>query len=220
MTRKRYYRRNYNRTNKNDFDPIIFLLLAVLLIVYWTYIQYIKPNIESIMFFLKIFIPIALVIIWLIIYYIIKRKKENEQEYIESMPSSILDLEKKIREFKPLRHYNEEKMYQVGLASFLQSNYPDLDIEITKDYSRPDIVMKNIAIEIKWPTDMTWLKSLPDKINSYLPKREYLFIVLFNIEIVDNIEENERIYKEKKQQIIDNMKENKKDKVVFIEINS
>jgi hypothetical protein len=118
-----------------------------------------------------------------------------------------------IKEFKPLRNYIEEKLYQTELAWFLKNSYPNLDIEIARDYSRPDIVVNNLAIEIKWPTTMNWLKSLPDKINSYIPKRDYLFIVLFNIKINDDLEKNKEIYENKKQEIINNINLDKKDKV-------
>ncbi len=67
---------------------------------------------------------------------------------------------------------------------------------------------------------MSALKTIPDKINGYLTDWNYLFIVLFNIEIHPNPNENMRIYYEKKQEIVDNILESKKDKVFFIEINS
>jgi hypothetical protein len=65
---------------------------------------------------------------------------------------------------------------------------------------------------------MRELKTLPDKINSYLPKWDFLIIVLFDINIADIPEENIRIYNEKKREIIENIVESKKDKVIFIEI--
>lgn len=219
MKRKKYYKSSKKITKQEEK----FLALVVVIVFFGIYSFYnsiIKPNIDEIILILKIFIPILVIIIWLITYYIFKRKKQKEQERTDSMPSLILEIEEKIRKFIPLRYYNEEKMYQIELAWFLKSHYPDLDIEQARDYSRPDIVMWDIAIEIKWPTSMSWLKSLPDKINSYLPKWEYLLIVLFNINIVDDEVENIRIYKEKKQQIVDNMRDDKKDKVIFIEINS
>jgi hypothetical protein len=62
------------------------------------------------------------------------------------------------------------------------------------------------------------MKTLPDKINSYIPTWEYLFIVLFNIEVHPDEEQNRRIYLEKKNQIIENTIDAKKDKIIFIEI--
>lgn len=215
--RNKHYKK---RTSKNETDLLVFVLAILFLSIFSIYFKYIKPNIIQIIFYLRLFIPILLILCLFLFFYYMKNKRKKEQEKINNMPQLLLDLDRKIREFKPLRYYNEEKMYQVELAWFLKSNYPDLDIEVAKDYSRPDIVLDNIAIEIKWPTNMQWLKSLPDKINSYIPKWDYLFIVLFNIKIVEDKIENDRIYKEKKQEIIDNLREEKKNKVIFIEIDS
>jgi hypothetical protein len=65
---------------------------------------------------------------------------------------------------------------------------------------------------------MSCLKTLPDKINSYLPKWDYLFIVLFNIQIADDKDKNLEIYEKKKNEILENTIESKRDKVFFIEI--
>lgn len=64
---------------------------------------------------------------------------------------------------------------------------------------------------------MESLKTLPDKINAYVPVWEYLIIVLFNIKIVDyNEKRNEDAYKVKTQQIMENIPPEKRDKVFFI----
>jgi hypothetical protein len=65
---------------------------------------------------------------------------------------------------------------------------------------------------------MQGLKTIPDKINSYLPKWDFLIIVLFDIKIADISEENIRIYNEKKREICENIIDSKRDKVIFIEI--
>jgi len=61
---------------------------------------------------------------------------------------------------------------------------------------------------------------LPDKINKYLPRWNYLYIVLFEIDIVKykNTEDNIQIYNQKKDEILKNISEDKKDKVIFIEM--
>ena len=84
-------------------------------------------------------------------------------------------------------------------------------MEKTRDYSRPDIIINDIAIELKGPTNMKELKTLPDKINSYIPKWQYLFIGLYSIEL------SEEEYFKKKAEILDNIIDAKKDKVFFIE---
>jgi hypothetical protein len=45
---------------------------------------------------------------------------------------------------------------------------------------------------------MAWLKTLPDKINTYLPRWDYLFIVLFNIVLSDDSTKNMETYSRKK----------------------
>lgn len=232
MPRKKYYyKKKYYKKNNNDFNEdqakaIAAIIVLFILFFYFTYIKFIKPNLESIKIFLEIFIPF-LIISWLVIfYYLYKKRKEKEIERIKKTPEFLLNLENKIKSFRPIRNYVKEELYQAELTGYLKNNFDNLDIEETREYSRPDIVINetiiwDIAIEIKWPTDMQWLKTLPDKINKYLPKWDYLYIVLFNINIskYKTKEENVEIYLKKKNEILENIVESKKDKVFFIEIN-
>lgn len=48
-----------------------------------------------------------------------------------------------------MRQYKEERLYQAELVGYLKHNYPGIKIEETRDYSRPDIIIDDIAIEIK-----------------------------------------------------------------------
>ncbi len=216
MPRKKYKRRKVSYTEENDFVRIkswitIFLILSW----YAIYEKYILPNIEKVKFYTIIFLFILLIAMCLHLFYLIKKRKKLEkleEERIANIPNFLLELENKIKQFKPIRQYKEEKLYQTELVGFLKNNYSNLKIEETIDYSRPDIIIDDIAIEIKWPTNMTSLKTIPDKINSYLPKWNYLFIVLFNIQI------SKEIYDKKKQEIIENTIDDKKDKIFFIEI--
>ncbi len=171
--------------------------------------MYIKPHYNEIKLYLSIFIIIVIILfITYFIYKLYKNKKDKEQ-----YPNFILNLHDKISNFKPIRQHKEEKLYQMELVWYLKNNYPNVKIEESRDYSRPDIIIDNIAIELKWPTTMSWLKTIPDKINSYIPKWDYLFIVLFNIQLDENI------YRKKKKEILDNILDSKKNKVFFIEIN-
>lgn len=174
---------------------------------------------KRVFFFKKVFVPIFLVGGAIIYYYLRKKKQEKVLEKLQNTPVFLQELEKNIKWFKPLRKYAKEDSYQIGLYWYLQNHYPDLEIEKTIDYSRPDIVIDDIAIEIKGPTNMVGLKTIPDKINKYIPKWEYLFIVLFDIKIWNyDDEKNKQIYNDKKQEILDNIIDSKKDKVFFIEI--
>lgn len=224
MAYKKYYKKNNYKIKKQDDAEtklIAMIIMIFLLWFYWIYNNYIKPNMDNILLLMKIFIPIIIISVLLIIFYKIKKKKIIIEEKKEKFPQLILEIEEKIRWFKPLRSYNHEEPYQIELAWYLKNNYPNLDIEKYIDYSRPDIIIDNIAIEIKWPTNMQALKTIPDKINSYLPKRDFLFIVLFNINIIDyDKEKNMKIYNEKKKEILENTIESKRDKIIFIEIKS
>ncbi len=212
--KKRTYRKRYSN---NEIDPIAWFIVLLFLFSYMTYNMFIKDNLESIILFLEIFIPILIIIILLIIYYFYKKKKTIEQERIKNTPSLLLDLEKKIKNHNPLKPKewtnNVEQYYENWLYQYLYNNYyPDLKIQQYKEGSIPDIVINNIAIEIKWPTNMSWLKTIPDKINQYLPKWEYLFIVLFDIKTP------KLKYESKKREILENTIESKRDKIFFIEI--
>ncbi|MDD3145099.1 MAG: hypothetical protein PHV23_03215 [Candidatus Gracilibacteria bacterium] len=210
--------KKYNKSNK--IENIIFIGI---LIITWNFTIKNIGLLSELNLKLLPFIPVIILLIYILIKIIYKNIKliNNEKRKKEKFPQLILEIEEKIRGFKPLRSYNYEETYQIELAGYLKNNYPNLDIEKSIDYSRPDIIIDNIAIEIKGPTNMQALKTIPDKINSYLPKRDFLFIVLFNINIIDyDKEKNMDIYYEKKKEILENTIENKRDKIIFIEIKS
>ena len=224
--KRTYYKKKkyYNKSN-NKIDAIVLGIILLLLFSFMTYKMFIEPNLENIILFSKIFIPFIIIVWGIVYFYIYKKNKEKELENIKNTPEFLLNLEKNIKLFKPLDKWFKEEHYQNWLTGFLSWKYDNIDIEETRDYVRPDIVINNtiiwdIAIEIKWPTNMWWLSTLPDKINKYIPKWDYLYIVLFDINIVEykSVEENIKIYNDKKNEILKNISEEKKDKVIFIEM--
>ena len=225
--RKSYRKkRSYTKRNTNNsiIDLVTWLIIWIPLFLFLIYKVFIEPNLENIILILKIFIPLLL-ISWLIVfYYFHKKNKKNVLERIEKTPEFLLKLENNLKSFKAIRKYSKEELYQAELTGYLKNHYLNLDIEETRDFSRPDIVINktliwDIAIEIKWPTDMQWLKTIPDKINKYLPRWDFLYIVLFDINIVKwDFYKNMKVYNEKKKEILDNIIDSKKDKVFFIEI--
>ena len=224
---KSYYskKKNYSNNNFDNIEPIIALVVLIILFSFWTYKFFIEPNLESVILFLEVFIPFLIVSGWFVYYYFYDKNKKIEIEKIEKTPEFLLNLEKNIKLFKPLEKWTKEEHYQNWLTGFLSSKYNDIDIEETRNYVRPDIVINNtivwdIALELKWPTNMQGLSTLSDKINKYLAKWDYLYIVLFDIDIVQykNTEENVKIYNQKKDEILNNISEDKKNKVIFIEM--
>ncbi len=219
---KKYYsKKYYNKKNNNSdiIEGISWLFGWIFILIFFLYYTN-KKLLDNIILFLEIFIPIFLISWGLIFYYLKDKRKKIEEKRKENIPDFLLKLENNIRWFKPLKKYDKEESYHTWLYAYLQHFYPNLEIEKSIEYSRPDIVIDNIAIEIKWPTNMSALKTLPDKINQYLNKWDYLFIVLYDINIVNTKtkEENIRIYVDKKKEIIENIIESKRKKVFFVEI--
>jgi hypothetical protein len=65
------------------------------------------------------------------------------------------------------------------LHGWLNREFPDAVIEKQKGASRPDIVIGDIAIEVKGPTDIRSLKDLSDKCIRYSLYYNSLIFVLF-----------------------------------------
>ena len=108
--------------------------------------------------------------------------KEITEIMKEGGVNLILEVEKIIREFRPLRKYDKEIFYQDSLASWLKSKFPDTDIEISRGSTRPDIVVEGIAIEVKGPTFEKDLQTISDKCMRYCQYfPEGLICVLFNV---------------------------------------
>lgn len=174
--------------------------------------------ISLLLLFITPFIILFIIVEFSIFYY----KKKLNKYFVDrenNLPKIVSDIESKILKFESLTDYNNELWYHTDLARFLKQYYPNLTVELEVNYKRPDIVIDNIAIEVKWPTRMSDLKTIPDKINSYLKEWDFLIIVLFNIDIVGyNEEKNIEAYKNKKNEILDNILDEKKEKILFIEI--
>ena len=213
-----------NKSSNNELiNPLAVIVIIVVIWLWWLYTNYIAPNLIIIKHYAMMFILIAIVL-WLI--YLLNRIRkrridkfisiQKEEERIISMPSRLLKLENKINSFTPTKYYKLEEPYQIELLGYLKSNYPEIKMEESKNWSRPDLLIDNIAIEIKWPTTMSELKTIPDKIIRYLKTWDYLVIVLFNIEIVSNSKKNIEIYQEWKSDIYRTF-ESQKDKIFIIE---
>lgn len=98
-----------------------------------------------------------------------------------SLIDQVID---KVQVFKPFRDYSREVDYQIGLATYLQGVFQDVKIEEQRESSRPDIVVdKDVCLELKGPTDMPGLKTLPDKAMRYSEHFKYIVIVLFDIQV-------------------------------------
>ena len=100
-------------------------------------------------------------------------------------PELVNDIVEEIKSYKPSRKTSTELPYETGLHGFLSKSFPQLETQITRGRTRPDIVIGNIAIEIKGPTTMTHINSLGDKLLRYPEFWGKLIIVLFDIQVSD-----------------------------------
>lgn len=88
-----------------------------------------------------------------------------------------------IGRFQPARAYREEQFYQVELAGFLKHQFPDTAIEVQDGRARPDIVVGDVAVEIKGPTTYRDLATVFDKCVRYTARWGRLIVVLFAVEV-------------------------------------
>jgi len=115
------------------------------------------------------------------------------KEFIESKQFQIIDDEKFKRildiiyKFNPIiNNYPNELPYQIDLARYLIQYFPETKVELQKGSARPDIIIDNIAIEIKGPTWEDGLRTIADKCLRYPQYFERGFIiVLFDLKVTN-----------------------------------
>jgi hypothetical protein len=138
-------------------------------------------------------------ILFCILFYIIhisypknKEIKQNREEYAEreSLKQEIinkygdlfLSIIESINSFQPLLpDYENELPYHIDLARWLEPKFPMLKVEFQQGSARPDIVIEDIAIEIKGPTTEQGLQSIADKCLRYHHHFNKMIVVLFDI---------------------------------------
>lgn len=103
----------------------------------------------------------------------------EEQKKKEEQDSLLNYIVQTIEEFKPSRRYHNEFPYQAELQGWLKSRFPTSKIEMQTGASRPDIVIEDIAIEVKGPTDNRALETLTTKCLKYSQYYDKVILVLF-----------------------------------------
>jgi len=115
----------------------------------------------------------------------------KKKELKKTLPERTNQVWQAIEEFKPAKEkLKHEYNYQLNLHGYLKAKFPSAVIEKPKGSSRPDIVIDDIAIEIKGPTRENELKTIADKCMRYPQHFNNLIIVLFEVEV------NQRRYDE------------------------
>lgn len=109
-----------------------------------------------------------------------------EQVVVWSEKDQLINrIVEEIKAFEPAKpELRNEYAYQLSLHSWLKKSFPKADIEIQRGHSRPDIVIEDIAIEIKGPTDSQGLITIADKCMRYADNfPEGLIVVLFEVRV-------------------------------------
>lgn len=86
---------------------------------------------------------------------------------------------KEIKNFVPSRNYTTEFGYHAELQGWLKSKFPKSKIVIQLGSSRPDIVIGNVAIEVKGPTTNKSLSMVTAKCIKYFRNYDRLILALF-----------------------------------------
>ena len=91
-----------------------------------------------------------------------------------------------IGEYRPIKPFKNELLYHTNLYTYLCEKITgEIGFEEQRGSSRPDIVVGDIAIEIKGPTDRHGLMTIADKINRYSQYFDHVIVVLFEVEVYD-----------------------------------
>jgi hypothetical protein len=126
-------------------------------------------------------------VILCIIYNIVIRKRKKEDAIKNKYGDLFLSVVNEIYSFKPLLpDYENELPYHIDLVRWLQIKFPILQVELQRSSSRPDIVIEDIAIEIKGPTYEEGLQSIADKCLRYHHHFKQMIVVLFDIRTKTN----------------------------------
>ncbi|MDG6921324.1 MAG: hypothetical protein JRN59_07330 [Nitrososphaerota archaeon] len=181
------------RRRKDEIDPLVALLAIIVLGAAFFYL-YAIPAIESWWAIYGIWVEVGLVFVAAGgIYFVywwhktsveidkeVKAKmameEEKQREFERTLPGAVI---KAIEEFRPSRRYHNEFPYQTELQGWLKSRFPTSQIEFQTGASRPDIVIEDIAIEVKGPTDNRALETLTTKCLKYSGHFSKVILVLF-----------------------------------------
>lgn len=195
---KPYKRPNYN-SRPTEIDPLagtLFILFMGLFLVYYFVLM---PAIEWAKQHLIILSVVGVVVLALSIFIgpsfvrgLLASRKEAQLKAQEEKARLFNRVAAEIDDFKPARNeLRNEYAYHLSLFHWLKRTFPSAEFEKQMGSSRPDIVIDNIAIELKGPTDHQALQSIADKCMRYAQHfSEGLIVVLFEVRV------NHRLYDE------------------------
>ena len=179
-----------DRTNKNIAFAILITML-LLLVGYFISADIIEENPIT---FITLYLTILL-IVFIVIYFYLKRKKK----YLLELHNRIYE---EIKKFEPSQKYKDEIGYHAELQGWLKRQFPETKAEVYTQGSRTDIVIKDIAIEVKGPTGKEAMNTLANKYLRYTHHFKYLIVVLFDLRVSDGYYKD---FKESLEEKLDNL---------------
>jgi len=187
---------NYKKSNVFVFILFSCIILTGVLIFF--FIGWVIQNIIKIV--------IGFIFLMLILYWLIhKRRKKEDERRLEQMRINEMMERKRLEQlkkeekelinrvlraiysFKPFKKYGIEILYQTELGGYLKHQFPSTKIETQSGSSRPDIIIDNIAIEVKAPTTSDSLKTIPDKCVRYHQHFSKIIVIMFEIQVGDRL---------------------------------
>ena len=105
-------------------------------------------------------------------------KRHDEEEKMKE--SLLYRVSESIENFRPSSRYRNEFGYHTELQGWLKAHFPSAEVEIQTGASRPDIIIDDIAIEVKGPTDSQALNTLTTKCLKYSKYYTNIICVLFD----------------------------------------
>lgn len=128
-----------------------------------------NSSLESLIIFVS-----AVILLGFIVQRVIWKKGEAKSK--ETLFSMVVET---INIFQSSKKYGNEFGYHTELQGWLKAHFPSAKVEVQTGASRPDIIIDNIAIEVKGPTDNRALDTLTSKCLKYLNHYSQFIIVLF-----------------------------------------
>jgi len=163
---------------------ILILFLAILWVIQIVIIIFglIQRNYQNI---------IAIVVVFTILILFLKftsaKKRTDDQIKLEMREEitneKLKEIVELIEHFKPAKKFENEYLYQITLYTYLKQSFPKAKLEEQRGSSRPDIVIDDIAIEIKGPTTTEDLVTIADKLLRYSQNFREIIVVLFDVKV-------------------------------------